>query len=233
MFMGELLNIVVTNDDGYDQPGLAALVAAVTPLGKVSVVAPATPQSNVGHRVTMREPIQVDRPSDHTHVVHATPADCTRLAVKQLVPDVDWLIAGINLGANLGSDIYQSGTVAAAREAAILGIRAIAISQYIARDWTVDWSATQAQAAGCLAAIMRQPLAAGQYWNINLPSPLTANPPVAHHICPLDTHPHRYRYTRENGTYRYTGIIHDRPRSSGSDVDVCFSGAISVTLLEI
>jgi 5'-nucleotidase len=232
--MGDnLLKIVVTNDDGYDQPGLAALVAAVKPLGTVIVVAPATPQSNVGHRVTMREPIQVDRPDDHTHVVHATPADCSRLAVKQLVTNIDWIVAGINLGANLGSDVYQSGTVAAAREAAILGVRAIAVSQYIAKDWTVDWSATQAQAAGCLAAIMRLPLAARQYWNINLPSPLSANPPVVHQICPLDTHPHRYRYTRENGTYRYKGIIHDRPRSSGSDVDVCFNGGISVTLLEI
>ena len=227
------MNIVVTNDDGYDQPGLAALVAAVKPLGKVTVVAPATPQSNVGHRVTMKEPILVDRPDNHTHVVHATPADCTRLAVKQLVPEADWIVAGINLGANLGSDVYQSGTVAAAREAAILGIRALAISQYIARDWTVDWSATQAQATGCLATIMQQPLAAGQYWNINLPSPLTAAPQVTHRICPLDTHPHRYRYARDNGTYRYEGIIHDRPRSSGSDVDICFSGRISVTLLEI
>lgn len=227
------MNIVVTNDDGYDQPGLAALVEAAKPLGTITVVAPATPQSNVGHRVTMKTPIRVDRPDARTHVVHATPADCTRLAVKQLVPEVDWIVAGINLGANLGSDVYQSGTVAAAREAAILGIRGLAISQYIAKDWTVDWSATQAQAAGCLAAIMQQPLAAGKYWNINLPSPLTATSPVTHHICHLDRHPHRYRYTRENGMYRYEGVIHDRPRSSGSDVDVCFNGGISVTLLEI
>jgi 5'-nucleotidase len=175
----------------------------------------------------------VDRPDARTHVVHATPADCTRLAVKQLVPELDWIVAGINLGANLGSDVYQSGTVAAAREAAILGIRGLAISQYIARDWTVDWSASKAQATRCLAAIMQQPLAAGQYWNINLPSPLTAIPPVAHRLCPLDTHPHHYRYARDNETYRYEGIIHDRPRSAGSDVDVCFNGRISVSLLEI
>ena len=90
------MKIVVTNDDGYDQPGLAGLVKAVEPLGDVTVVAPATPQSNVGHRVTMREPIRVDRPDRQTHVVHATPADCSRLAIKQLVPDVDWIIAWID-----------------------------------------------------------------------------------------------------------------------------------------
>lgn len=227
------MKIVVTNDDGYDQPGLAALVESLAPLGEITVVAPATPQSNVGHRVTMRETIRVDRPKDHTHVVHATPADCTRLAVKQLVPDVDWVIAGINPGANLGSDVYQSGTVAAAREAAILGIRAVAVSQYIAANWTVDWTASLAQVARCLPAIVQKPLAPGQFWNINLPSPITVDTSLDYRLCPLDTNPHRYRYIEDNGGYRYEGIIHDRPRAAGSDVDVCFGGTISLTLLEI
>ena len=227
------VQIVVTNDDGYDQPGLAALVEAVKPLGKVTVVAPATAQSNVGHRVTLREPIRVDRTAADAYVVHATPADCSRLAVKQLVPDVDWIIAGINPGANLGSDIYQSGTVAAAREAAILGVRAAAISQYIARDWTVDWPAATVHAARCLADFVKQPLGPGQFWNINLPSPLAGHSRLESRRCPLDTHPHHYRYIKDNGVYRYEGIIHDRPRSADSDVDVCFGGAISVTRLEV
>ena len=227
------VKIVVTNDDGYDQPGLTALKDAVRPLGEVIVVAPACPQSNVGHQVTLREPIRVDRPAVNTYVVHATPADCSRLAVKTLVPDVDWIIAGINPGANLGSDVYQSGTVAAAREAAILGIPAIAVSQYIARDWTIDWPTAQSQAARCLAAIVEQPLDAGQFWNINLPSGLAGSREPEPRMCPLDTHPHSYRYVREQGLYRYEGIIHDRPRSAGSDVDVCFSGSIAVTRMEI
>lgn len=227
------LKIVVTNDDGYDQPGLAALVESVKALAEVWVVAPATPQSNVGHRVTMREPIRVDQPDRHTYVVHATPADCARLAVKQLVPDVDWVIAGINPGANLGSDVYQSGTVAAAREAAILGIRAMAVSQYIAPDWTVDWPAAQVQVVRIIAAILKKELSPGQFWNINLPSPITAGSVLTTQTCPLDKHPHRYQYIEDSGIYRYQGIIHDRPRSVGSDVDVCFGGMISVTLMEI
>ena len=227
------MKIVVTNDDGFDQPGLAALVEAVKPLGRITVVAPATPQSNVGHRVTMKESIRVDRLSEDSYVVHATPADCTRLAVKALVPDVDWIIAGINPGANLGSDVYQSGTVAASREAAILGVRAAAVSQYIAPDWSVDWTAARVQASHCLAAILKKPLGPGQFWNINLPSPLAAKPPLSTHLCPLDKNPHRYRYDEDAGFYYYQGIIHDRPRSDGSDVDICFGGMISVTLLEI
>ena len=227
------LKIVVTNDDGYDQPGLAALVEAASSFGDVQVVAPATPQSNIGHQVTMREPIRVDRPDKLTHVVHATPADCTRLAVKQLVPDVNWILAGINQGANLGSDVYQSGTVAAAREAAILGVRSAAVSQYITRDWAVDWPAAQAQTVRCLAAILNKPLEPGQYWNINLPSPISAETTLEFQFCPLDTTPHRYQYVQDDGGYRYKGTIHNRPRTAGSDVDVCFGGKISVTRLEI
>ena len=227
------VNIVATNDDGYDQPGLTALVQAITPLGDVTVVAPATAQSNVGHRVTLREPIRVDQVAADTYVVHATPADCSRLAIKELVPDVDWVIAGINPGANLGSDVYQSGTVAAAREATILGVRAAAVSQYIAAGQTVDWLAAKAQVARCLAALVKHPLAPGRFWNINLPSPLAADADPGYRICPQDIHPHNYRYIKDNGTYRYEGVIHDRPRSADSDVDVCFGGAISVTRLEI
>ena len=227
------MKIVVTNDDGYDHPGLAVLVEAVAMLGETTVAAPAIPQSNVGHRVTMREPILVDQSDEGTYVVHATPADCVRLAVKQWVPDVDWIFAGVNQGANLGTDVYQSGTVAAAREAAILGIRAAAVSQYIAADQTVDWPAAQAHTTRCLAEILQRSLRPGKFWNINLPSPLRTDSTPQIRFCPLDTHPHHYRYTREEGNYRYRGIIHNRPRTLGSDVDVCFKGEISMTRMEI
>ena len=227
------MKIVVTNDDGYDQPGLTALIGALAPLGEITVIAPATPQSNVGHRVTMKDPIRVERGADGMYVVHATPADCARLAVRQLAPDMDWLVAGINPGANLGSDVYQSGTVAAAREAAILGVRAVAVSQYIAAGWTPDWTAARRQTARCLPKIMQLTLSPGQFWNINLPSPITADAALDLRMCPLDRNPHRYRYIRQDGLYRYEGVIHDRPRTAGSDVDVCFNGMISVTCMEV
>lgn len=231
--MAPKLKIVITNDDGYDQPGLSVLVEALSPFGEIIVIAPATAQSNIGHQVTMKAPIRVDRIDEGMFVIHATPADCTRLAVKQLVPDLDWLVAGINPGANLGSDVYQSGTVAAAREAAILGVRAAAVSQYIAADWTVDWTAALRQAGRCLPEIMQLPLAPGQFWNVNLPSPITADDTPALQRCPLDRNPHRYRFNRRNGWYHYEGVIHDRPRTKGSDVDICFNGMISLTRMEV
>ncbi len=227
------MHIVITNDDGYGEPGIEMLRAAVEPLGRVTVVAPAEPHSFAGHRVTMKQAIRVDEVKRREYSVHAAPADCTRLALKRLATDADWVIAGINPGANLGTDIHQSGTVAAVREAAILGVKSIAISQYIGRGETINWEHTRHHAARVIADLILKALKPGQYWNVNLPHPFGGTSPLETLICPLDRNPHDYTYRRANNTYRYQGIIHDRPRDPGGDVDVCFGGKISVTRLEI
>lgn len=229
-----MLNIVLTNDDGYDAPGIQALADVAGRLGRVVVVAPKTAQSGVGHQVTMKTPLRVERGAGENHfIVDGAPADCTRLALKAIAPDADWVLAGINQGANLGSDVYQSGTVAAAREAAILGTRAIAVSQYVAPGWTVDWPAAAWHLARVLPLVMNAPLEAGCFWNINLPSPIMAGVTVPHRFCPLDKHPHKYQYRLEGDLYHYEGVIHDRPRTPGRDVDVCFGGQISITCLAV
>ena len=227
------MKFVITNDDGYGEPGLEALRNAIEPYGDVVVVAPLEPHSFGGHRVTMKEAIQVDPVKPNEFTVHGAPADCTRLALKHLAVDADWVIAGINPGANLGTDVYQSGTVAAAREAAILGVRSIAISQYIARDQTINWDHTRRHAQRIIAFLVKQTLAPGHYWNVNLPHPFNGTSPLAHRICPLDRNPHDYTYTESNSRFRYRGVIHDRPRDDGGDVDVCFGGQVSITCLKI
>ncbi len=227
------LKFVVTNDDGYGEPGIEALRSAVAPLGEVVVVAPKEPHSFAGHRVTLRETIQVDKINPQNFVIYGAPADCTRLALKQLAPDADWVIAGINPGANLGTDVYQSGTVAAAREAAILGVKAIAVSQYVARGQSITWEYTRRHAAGIIATLTKKALAPGRYWNVNLPHPVNGASALEHLICPLDKNPHDYTYTKMANAYKYQGIIHNRPRDAGSDVDICFNGKIAVTRLEI
>jgi 5'-nucleotidase len=227
------VNIVITNDDGYGEPGIEALRSVVEPLGRVTVVAPAEPHSFAGHRVTMKQAIRVDEVKPRAFAVHAAPADCTRLALKQLVPNADWVIAGINPGANLGTDVHQSGTVAAAREAAILGVKSIAISQYIARGQAINWEYTTHHAARIIAHLVQKALVPGQYWNVNLPHPFNGVSPLERMICPLDRNPHDYTYSKIDSTYLYQGIIHNRPRDTGADVDVCFGGKISITRLEI
>ncbi len=229
-----VLKIVITNDDGVDAPGLEALVRCARRLGDVVIVAPQHPQSGIAHRVTTREPILINELEANRHSIDGTPADCARIALKVIAPDAKWLIAGINPGANLGSDVYNSGTVAAAREAAILGYRAIAVSQYIAKDQKVDWSVTGDHACPVLQMLISRDLSKGHFWNVNLPHPIRKNSKLAYEFCELDTLPHNYVYSRSGNELIYVGTIHERPRDPGKDVAVCFDeGRIAITCLAV
>jgi 5'-nucleotidase len=155
------------------------------------------------------------------------------LALKVLATDADWVIAGINPGANLGSDIYNSGTVAAAREAAILRCRALSISQYIGRNRQIDWGVTQLHAATAVRVLLAKDPGEGYFWNVNLPHPLARDTRPACTYCEMDTLPHAYSYHLEPEGYVYRGVIHDRPSQPQRDVAVCFGGGISMTRLGI
>jgi 5'-nucleotidase len=228
------LKIIITNDDGIDAPGLKTLARCVRDAGDPIIVAPAEAQSGTGHRVTVRAPIRVAEIKTNVYRVEGTPADCSRIALKQLVPNADALIAGINPGANLGSDVYNSGTVAAAREAAILGFPAIAISQYIARDQQINWEFTGRSARPVLHMLLKRRLPKAHFWNVNLPHPLSKATHPAFQFCGLDTHPHRYEYVINGDEYTYHGSIHERPRDPGTDVAVCFDeGKIAITQIGV
>jgi 5'-nucleotidase len=125
--------ILLTNDDGIDSPGLAALHDAVAPLGRVEIVAPTIERSAASHAVSIRKDLsyrRVERDgAPWGHALDGTPADCVKLGLTGLFdrrPDI--VLSGINPGANLGNNILYSGTVSAAREAAMYGVPAIAVS---------------------------------------------------------------------------------------------------------
>ena len=228
------LKIVLTNDDGIDAPGLDALVQCLRKLGKAIIVAPQHAQSGIAHRVTTRDPIRINRLGQNRHSVDGTPADCARIALKVIAPDANWLISGINAGANLGSDVYNSGTVAAAREAAILGYRAVAVSQYIAKDQQVDWAITGYHAQRVLQMLFGRDPGSGYFWNVNLPHPLRKDSAIAYQFCGLDIHPHKYVYRQTGAELFYDGTIHERPRDPGKDVAVCFDkGRIAITRIAV
>ena len=227
------MKFLITNDDGIGAPGIERLEKIIRQFGIPVVVAPQQPQSGVGHRVTTGEPIAVRKDGNNSYALDGTPADCARIGLKDICSEADWLIAGINPGANLGSDIYQSGTAAAAREAAILGYPAIAISQYISKGNTVDWDSTAHHAEGILKELLSRRPDPGCFWNINLPHPHTVDQRVAHRFCDLDPNPHKYVYEKNSGVYQYVGSIHERPRDPDRDVAVCFGGSISVTLVTL
>ena len=216
------LKIVLTNDDGIDSPGLDALLQCVRQLGEAIIVAPQRAQSGIAHRVTTRDPIRINRLGKNRHSVDGTPADCARIALKVIAADANWLISGINAGANLGTDVYNSGTVAAAREAAILGYPAVAVSQYIAKDLTVDWAISGYHAQRVLQMLFGRDPGPGYFWNVNLPHPLRMDSEIGYQFCGLDSHPHKYVYHQSGDKLLYDGTIHERPRDPGKDVAVCF-----------
>jgi 5'-nucleotidase len=136
------MRILVTNDDGYLAGGIQTLASAAAALGTVHVVAPDREQSATSHSLTLHYPLRVRKAGDSVNVVDGTPTDCVMLAVGELLEErPDFVLSGINHGANLGDDVLYSGTVAAAMEATILGIPAIAVS-HVGKDHDhlADWA---------------------------------------------------------------------------------------------
>jgi len=123
------MNILISNDDGIESPGLHFLASALETLGQVTVVAPHRERSTSGHSLTLHKPLRCKEVAPNRFAVSGTPADCVYMATRLLMkskPDV--IVSGINRGANLGNDVYYSGTVAAAREGAYYGVNAVAVS---------------------------------------------------------------------------------------------------------
>jgi 5'-nucleotidase len=227
------LTLLLTNDDGWDAPGLAALRQWVARLGRLDVVAPNGPFSGCGHRVTTHEPITVTRPAEGVLAVGGTPADCVRLALHHLTPRPDWVLAGINAGGNLGTDVHHSGTVAAVREAVIHGIPGIALSQYHARGRTIDWQRSGRWAERVVAMLIERPWEVGTLWNVNLPH-LEPDEPDPHIVfCSLDPSPLPLAYRVEGDVSIYAGDYQSRPRLADSDVATCFGGKIAVSLVRV
>ena len=226
------LKILLTNDDGWDAPGLEALKVLAAELGEVYVLAPLEPHSYAGHRVTTDAVLYLYETAPRQLTLTGTPADCVRVATKTVFPEVDWVLSGINRGGNLGADLFTSGTVAAAREAALLGKPAIAISQYIRKGMELDWKRSRELASPVVAQLMAQGCVAKSYWNINLPHLENDQIPAMVH-CDPDNQPLDVRYRREGAEVRYAGAYPARPRTPGRDVDHCFAGSITISRLDL
>lgn len=123
------MRILLSNDDGYFAPGLAALAQALAGLGETVVVAPEQNRSGASNSLTLDRPLLLKKAANGFHFVNGTPTDCVHLAVTGMLDKLpDIIVSGINLGANMGDDTIYSGTVAAATEGFLLGIPSIAIS---------------------------------------------------------------------------------------------------------
>jgi 5'-nucleotidase len=150
------VKILLSNDDGYLAPGLAALAGAMRPLGSVTIVAPDRNRSGASNSLTLDVPIRASRYEADAYAVNGTPTDCVHLAVSGLFDfEHDIVVSGVNDGANLGDDTLYSGTVAAAVEGRFLGLPAIAVSLCMTPDSPRNF-ASAAQVAAQLVARMRK-----------------------------------------------------------------------------
>lgn len=123
------MNILISNDDGYQSTGIATLANALSNIAEVAVVAPDRDRSGASNSLTLDSPIRARRADNGYTAVDGTPTDCVHLAITGLLPaEPDMVVSGINAGANLGDDVLYSGTVAAAMEGRFLGYPAIAVS---------------------------------------------------------------------------------------------------------
>lgn len=167
------MKILVSNDDGIHSPGINVLVKALKEIGDVLVVAPQTEQSAVGHAITMKIPLRV---SDYYkngeffgYAVDGTPADCIKMGIKNIMkclPDI--VVSGINNGSNSAINIIYSGTVSAAREAAIMDVPSIAVS--VASHIVDDYSYAGRIAQQLVKQVISYKLQRGTLLNVNIPN---------------------------------------------------------------
>jgi 5'-nucleotidase len=230
------MHILVTNDDGIDAPGLAALAEAARALGEVTIVAPDQHRSGCSHSATTDAPLRLVEREPRMYALSGSPVDCVRVALLHLVPETKvpefaMVLSGINDGGNLGVDVLMSGTVAAAREAVLLGRPAVAVSQYRRRGRRPDWPRSTQNAWAAIEFVLRQRSDKLAVWNVNLPD--IDGPEIpAMMLAALDESPLPIRYQPVAEGLNYVCDYHQRPRAVGSDVAICFSGQIAITPLD-
>ena len=164
-----MLRILITNDDGYRSEGIRALVEALGPLGEITIVAPVTEASAIGHALTLRRPLRLETIDTSVYAVDGTPTDCVNIAVSTVYRGLpDFIVSGINKGWNLGDDVTYSGTVAGALEGALLGVPSVAVSLDATRG-QYDFGPSAHATAVVIEALLERPLTARTFLNINVP----------------------------------------------------------------
>ena len=171
--MSKPLRILVSNDDGIHAHGLQVLEHIAAELSDdVWVVAPEYEQSGASHSLTLHEPLRMRKVSDKKFAVQGTPADCVMMAIQNILKDEqkpDLMLSGVNRGSNLAEDVTYSGTVAAAMEATLLGIPAIAMSQVRKNGQPVHWRAGALHGADIIRRLVATPWPANVLINVNFP----------------------------------------------------------------
>lgn len=228
--------ILVTNDDGIHGHGLKVLETIARQLcDDVWVVAPDVEQSAASHSLTINRPVRLRQLEEKRFTLDGTPTDCVLLAVNHILKDQKptLVLSGVNQGANIGEDITYSGTIAAAMEATLLNVPAIALSQHYEDRAHIDWSAAEQHGADVIARAATQGWPANVLLNINFPSrpasEVTGIQVVRHGKRKIGDELLE-RVDPRGRPYFWIGAVRGEAEiAEDTDIHVVFSGGISVT----
>ena len=233
------MRILLTNDDGIYAKGIEVLHKHLCQDHEVLVVAPETEQSAVGHAITLTDPLRV-KPVNRNglffgYAVKGTPADCVKLAINELVDPndkIDLVVSGMNYGANVGINVFYSGTVAGAIEAAFYNLPAIAVSA--AFDEPMDFETAADYAFNVVQQLIDLP--PGRVANLNIPQ-LSNGTPKEIRVVPQSIHGFDEEYQIQTDpagqkSYQLTGGTHRDPQDGGwTDTSALLAGHITLTCL--
>lgn len=232
------MRILVTNDDGILAPGIEALYVAMLEFGEVEVVAPGTAQSAMGHAISVLQPLTAQRVHVngvfHGWSVDGRPADCVKLAMLELLPwKPDFVVSGVNAGANTGINVLYSGTVAGAAEGAFFGVPSAAFSLKLSDE--LDFRRAAAVAREVFRTYVASKPARGACLNVNIPA-LDAGWPKGIRVCPQSSAPMLDRYDKQTdgagrAIYILDGRLPDHSDQVDTDLEAIEHGYVAVTPL--
>ena len=229
-----LPHILLTNDDGVLATGLRTLAAAFEGFAKVSIVAPSREQSGAAQSLTLRQPIICHTLGEREWAVDGTPADCVIVALHKLLPErPDMVISGINFGANLGENVYYSGTVGAAREAALHHIPAIAMS-LCSKAANVKFEPAARVARAAAELILKEGLPDQVLLNVNVPEPWTGGVKLTRQSRKITRN--QLSEGKDPRGRAYFWLFEqriDKDVAPDSDYAAIFDGAVSITPLHL
>lgn len=227
-------HILLTNDDGIQATGLRALAAVLEGFAQVSIVAPSREQSGAAQSLTLRQPIICHNVAEREWAVDGTPADCVIVALHKLLPEKpEMVISGINFGANLGENVYYSGTVGAAREAALHHIPALAMS-LCSKSAAVKFDAAARVARTAAELILKEGLPDQVLLNVNVPEPWDGGVKFTRQSKKITRN--QLSEGKDPRGRRYFWLFEqriDKDVAPDTDYAAIFSGAVSITPLHL
>src|SRR6202049_4072955 len=227
-------HILLTNDDGYQAEGLRALAEAFEGLATVSIVAPSKEQSGTAQSLTLRQPIVCNRIAEREWAIEGTPADCVIVALHKLLPEKpDMVISGINHGANLGENVYYSGTVGAAREGALHHIPSVAMS-LCSKGAKVKFESAARVARSAADLILKEGLPDQVLLNVNVPEPWSGEVKFTRQSKKITRNQLSEGKDPRGRTYYWLFEQRiDKDVAPDSDYAAIFAGAVSITPLHL